>query len=122
MDLKIKNESFGQDDQSWLADAHGTDSARSINIDVSTFTPATHYPEGYIKSGHPLKKVGNRYGLWKNGDADPIEGHLLTAVRVPAGATVVVGALLWHGAVLAAKLPSPVNTAGQATARDVRYF
>ncbi len=122
MDLKIRTERFGQDDQSWLASAHGTDTARPVNIDVSTFTAATHFPEGYLKSGFPLKKVGTRYGLWKNGDEDPIEGHLFTAVKIPAGATVVVGALHWHGAILAAKLPSPVNAAGQATARSIRYF
>ncbi len=123
MDLKITTESFGQDDQSWLASAHGTDTARTINIDVASFTAATHYPDGYLKSGYPLKKVaGDRYGLWSNGDTDPIEGHLFTAVRVRPGVTVVAGALLWHGAVLTAKLPSPVNTAGQATARGIRYF
>ncbi|OQQ32271.1 hypothetical protein A6411_10720 [Prescottella equi] len=122
MDLTIKTETFGQDDQSWLASAHGTDTARSINLTVASFTAATHYPNGALKSGLPLKKAGNRYVLWSNGDTEPIEGHLFTAVKVPAGATVVVGALLWHGAVVAAKLPVSVNTAGQATARDIRYF
>ena len=122
MDLNIRTERFGQDDQSWLASAHGTDTARPVNIDVSTLTAGTHYPQGYLTSGFPLKKVGNRYGLWKNGDEDPIEGHLFTAVKIPPGATVVVGALFWHGAILAAKLPSPVNAAGQATARSIRYF
>ena len=122
MDLNIRTERFGHDDQSWLASAHGTDTARSVNIDVSTFTAATHYPEGYLKSGFPLKKVGNRYGLRTNADTEPIEGHLFTAVKIPPGATVVVGALFWHGAVLAAKLPSSVDVDGQATARDIRYF
>ncbi|QSE94190.1 potassium transporter [Rhodococcus pseudokoreensis] len=123
MDLQIKTETFGQDDQSWLASAHGTDTARNINISVATFTAGTHYPDGWLKSGLPLKKVaGGRYGLWSNGDTDPIEGHLFTATKVPAGATVVVGALLWHGAALVAKLPTSVNAAGQATARDIRYF
>ena len=120
MDLTIKTETFGQDDQSWIASAHGTASARPINLDIASF--ATFYPEGYLKSGYALKKSGTRYALWKNGDTDPIEGHLFTSVKVPAGATVVGAALMWHGAVIAAKLPNPVNAAGQATARDVRYF
>lgn len=124
MDLTIKNEKFGQDDQSWLATATGTTSARKINLDVSTFTAATHYPEGSLKSGLPLKKLSNgRYGLRSNGDTEPIEGHLFTAVKVPAGVAVVGGALYWDGAVVTAKLPAPVpNTAGQATARGIRYF
>ena len=57
MDLKITTESFGQDDQSWLGSEHGTNTARSINVDVSTFTPGVHYPDGYLKSGYPLKKL-----------------------------------------------------------------
>ncbi|MCK8670998.1 potassium transporter [Rhodococcus sp. HM1] len=123
MDLKITTESFGQDDQSWLASAHGTDTARSINLDVSTFTAGTHYPEGALKSGLPLKKLpSGQYGLWVNGDTEPIEGHLFTAVRVRSGATTVAGALLWHGAVIAAKLPTSVNAAGQAAALGIRYF
>ena len=120
MDLTIKTETFGQDDPSWLASAHATNTARTINIDIASF--AGFYPEGYLKSGYALKKSGTRYAMWKNGDTDPIEGHLAKPVKVPAGAAVVAGALLWHGAVIAAKLPNPVNAAGQATARDVRYF
>ncbi|WP_009473866.1 hypothetical protein [Rhodococcus sp. JVH1] len=84
MDLKIKTETFGQDDQSWLASAHGTDTARSINIDVATFTAGTHYPEGYLKSGLPLKKVAaGRYGLWSNGDTDPFRVTSLQPRRFP---------------------------------------
>ncbi|OZE90222.1 hypothetical protein CH302_27620 [Rhodococcus sp. 15-2388-1-1a] len=120
MDLNVKREDFGQDDRSWLATAHGTETARPINIDVASF--AGKYPDGWIKSGYPLKKIGTRYGLRVDGDTDPIEGHLYTAVKVPAGLAVVAGALYWHGAVLTAKLPQSVNAAGQATARDIRYF
>ncbi|AJW38566.1 Phage capsid and scaffold [Rhodococcus sp. B7740] len=120
MDLNVKREDFGQDDRSWLATAHGTETARPINIDVASF--AGKVVDGWIKSGYALKKIGSRYGLRTDGDADAIEGHLYTAVKVPAGLSVVAGALYWHGAVVTAKLPQSVNTAGQATARDIRYF
>ncbi|MGB7237137.1 MAG: hypothetical protein WBD41_14275 [Rhodococcus sp. (in: high G+C Gram-positive bacteria)] len=120
MDITVKQETFGQDDQSWLATAHGTNTARPINLDVASF--AGLYADGYIKSGYALKKIGSRYGLRTDGDAEPVEGHLFTAVKVPAGATVLGAALYWHGAVVAAKLPQAVNAAGQATARDIRYF
>jgi len=125
MDLTLTTEVFGQDDQSWLASAHGTDTGRTITLDLSTFTESTHYPDGYIKSGYALKLLsGGKYGLFSVGDDDTeaIAGHLLTAVRVPAGATKVAGALLWHGAVIVAKLPHTVDAAGQATAGLISYF
>lgn len=125
MDLTLTTDTFGQDDQSWLASQHGTDSPRTITIDVTTFTAGTHYPDGYLKSGFALKKlVSGKYGLWTNGDesAAVIAGHLFTAVKIRTGATKVSAALLWHGAVLTAKMPHTVNAAGQATARFVAYF
>lgn len=125
MDLTLKTETFGQDDQSWLASAEGTDRARTITLDLSTFTANTHYPDGYIKSGYALKLLsGGKYGLFTVGDEDTekIAGHLLTAVRVPSGATKVAGALHWHGAVRVAKLPHTVDAAGQATAKQISYF
>lgn len=127
MDLKLTKESFGQDDQSWLASAEGTDRCRSITLDLSTFTANTHYPNGYLKSGFGLTKLGSGlYGLWTapSGEdaADVVAGHLFTAVKVPSGATKVAGALLWHGAVYAAKLPAAVSAAGQATNSLIAYF
>lgn len=115
MDLTIKKESFGQDDQSWLGSAHGTQSAQSITLDVSTFTKATHYPDGWLKSGLPLAKSGTKHVLWTAGAN--LAGFLFTAVRVPAVAsTPVGGALLEHGRVKVAKLPVTVDATGQATA------
>ncbi|MFE7799015.1 potassium transporter [Nocardia sp. NPDC057440] len=125
MDLTLKTDTFGQDDQSWLASAEGTDRARTITLDLTTFTANTHYPDGWIKSGYALKKLGSgKYGLFSTGDesAAVIAGHLLTAVRIPSGATKVAGALMWHGAVIAAKLPHTTNAAGQATAKQISYF
>ncbi|MCM6778038.1 potassium transporter [Nocardia sp. CDC159] len=122
MDLTLKTETFGQDDQSWLASAEGTDRARTITLDLSTFAGAD-YTDGYLKSGWTLRKLGSgKYGKRSDGDTEAIAGHLLTAVRVPTGATKVAGALLWHGAVYAAKVPNPPNAAGQATAKAVSYF
>ncbi|MEV6555877.1 potassium transporter [Nocardia sp. NPDC051756] len=125
MDLTVKNETFAQDNQDWLASAEGTDRARTITLDLTTFTAGTHYPDGWLKSGFALKKLGSgKYGLFTAGDesAAVIAGHLLTPVKVPTGATKVAGALLWHGAVLAAKCPHTVNAAGQATAKAISYF
>lgn len=115
MDLTIKRESFGQDDQSWLGSAHGTNAAQTITLDVSTFTKATHYPDGWLKSGLPLAKSGNKYVLWA--PAANLAGFLFTTVRVPVSTATPVGAaILERGRVKTAKLPVSVDAAGQATA------
>ena len=68
MDLSVVTETFGQDDQSWIGAAHGIDLARSITLDTSAFTEATHYPDGYILSGTPLGRITatGLYGPYDN--------------------------------------------------------
>lgn len=119
MDLSIRTESFGQDDQSWLGSEHGTGTARSITLDTSAFTAATHYPGGYFLSGLPLGKITatGKYAPY-NGDAtdgtETLAGFLLSAVRAPADTTVdPQGALLIHGVVVESKLPVAVDSAGK---------
>lgn len=115
MDISIKRTPIGNEDQSWLGSAHGTNAAQTITLDASTFTKATHYPDGYLKSGLPLAKSGAKYVLWTTG-AD-LAGFLFTSVRVPENtATPVGGAIFEHGRVKTAKLPVSVDAAGLATA------
>ncbi|UKA59166.1 head decoration protein [Arthrobacter sp. FW306-2-2C-D06B] len=116
MDIAIKRASFGQDDQSWLGSAHGTNAAQTITLDVSTFTKATHYPDGYLKSGLPLQKLpSGKFGLWLT--TKPLAGFLFTPVSAPADSATPVGAaLLEHGRVIAAKLPVSVDAGGQTSA------
>lgn len=119
MDLTTRSEAWTQDDQSWLASAHGTDTARPITLDTSTFTSGTHYPNGYFPSGLPLGKITatGKYAPYNNAAADGTEtlaGFLFTAVDAPSVNTIdPQGALLWHGAVVEAKLPIAVDAAGK---------
>lgn len=129
MNLGTTTETFGQDDQSWLASAHGTDTAKTITLDTSAFTPATHYPNGYFPSGLPLGKItaSGLYGPYDNAATDGREtfaGHLFTAVKAPAVNTIdPQGALFWHGAVVEAKLPRPVDAAAKTDAAGrITYF
>jgi hypothetical protein len=129
MNLTQTTESFGQDDQSWLASAHGTDTGRSITLDTSTFTSGTHYPNGYFPSGLPLGKItaSGKYGPYSNAASDGTEvlaGFLLTAIDAPSVNTIdPQGALLWHGAVIEAKLPVAVDSAGKAdVAGRISFF
>lgn len=116
MDLTIKRETFGQDDQSWLGSAHGTQSTQTITLDVSTFTAGTHYPQGWLKSGLPLQKLaGGKYGLWVT--TKELAGFLFTQVKAPANTATPVGAALHeHGRVIEAKLPVPVDAGGKTSA------
>lgn len=121
MDLNLKVESFNQDRRDWLGSAHGTDAPVSITLDVSTFTKATHYPDGFLKSGIPLGKIttGGKYGLYK-GDAtdgrETLVGFLFTGIDVDArrvASTSVVGSALIHCFIREAKLPVAVDSDGK---------
>lgn len=118
MDLSLRTETFGQDDQSWLDSAHGTDAAISGTVDVTKgFTPATHFPTGDLKSGTPLGKVtaSGKYGLYDDTATDgrqTLVGHLFTGQRVRTGD--VIAPVLVHGRINRDRLPFPIDAAGIA--------
>lgn len=122
MDLSLKTETFAQDRRDWLGSAHGTDAPVSITLDVSTFTKATHYPDGFLKSGLPLGKItaSGKYGLYADGAADgrqTLVGFLFTPQDVDArgvASTAVVGSMLIHCFIREAKLPVAVDANGKA--------
>lgn len=115
MDLKFETEAtFLNDDKSWLGNGReGINDARSITLDLSLFTLATHYPNGFIPSGIALGKVTatGLYGPYNNALATGVEnfrGFLLSSVEVRStNVTGKVGAALyWRGAVRQSRLPA----------------
>lgn len=120
MELGVRHSSVGQDDQSWLGSAHGTQATQTITIDTTTFTDAAHFTDGvggWLKSGLPLTVLRqengqNVYGLWATTNA--LAGFLFTATQ--ASADLVGGAILEHGRVRTAKLPVAVDAGGQTSA------
>lgn len=121
MDLQPRTESFGVEDQTWLGSAHGTDAARTITIDVDTFTEATHFPNGYLPSGTPLGRItaDGTYGLYDpNADdgRNVLEGFLFTTQRINAADALVVAPMLDHGKVILANLPFEIADAATAAA------
>lgn len=120
MDLTVKRRNYGADDQSWLGSAHGTNAARTITVDVTTFTAATHYPDGYLKSGLPLSQRENgSFGLAEEGKLD---GFLFTPVAVPDAAATPVGAALFeHGRVRSSRLPVAVTVEQEAAASHIIF-
>lgn len=119
MDLTLRTESWGTDDQSWLGSRHGIGECASVTLDKSTFTEGTHYPAGYFKSGLPIAKITatGKYGPYDNAAVDgrqTLSGFLFAPVPAPTGDVDPVGAMLDHGKVVLAKLPVAVDAAGQA--------
>ena len=98
MDLSLRTETWGQDDQSWLGSQHGTEMARTITLDVSKFTEGTHYPDGYFLSGLPLGKV-TATGLYGPYGGRASEVQTVTITGGPTGGTFT---LTFDGATTAA--------------------
>lgn len=108
---RLSSETIGSGDMSWLGSLHGIGNGRTETIDISAFTAATHYPNGYIPSGFPVAKVGGLLvpydptaGVTTN--AGVLAGHLLGDYRVVGGSGGVdLGtSLLDHGRVKASKV------------------
>lgn len=127
MDLSVRTDTIGQDKQSWLGSASGTDTAVAGVIATSTFTAATHYPDGYIRSGTPVAKFTSGANLGKFGPyvsagtlgSGTLFGFVMTPARVPAGSTADTIAAIMDGSdgprVIVANLPITVDAAGQAS-------
>lgn len=102
---KLRSESFGGGDQSWLGSAHGIGDCRTETIDVSAFTQATHYPDGYIPSGFPVSKVGGVLVPYNSAtNAASFAGHIFTDQAV-VGTADLPAPLLDHGRVKTARVP-----------------
>lgn len=122
---RMKSESFGTGDQSWLDSAHGLRNARTEVLDISTFTSGTHYPNGYIPSGTPLAKVAGMMVPYTSAEgtttgAGILDGHLLTDQPV-VGTVDFAVPVLDHGRVKTAKVPQGTDafTAPVAAAKRI---
>jgi hypothetical protein len=91
-----------------------------VTLDVSKFTKADHYPDGYLKSGLVISKYASgKYGPYDptlatgdgsnaaatGADKIPHVGILLEAVQVKSDATAVAGSMVLHCFVEKAKMP-----------------
>jgi hypothetical protein len=122
----------------WLASEKGTDTTRSITLDVSKFSSAL-YPQNRLASGLYLGKIttGGTAGQYGPYDDTAVDGRnvcvgfLYAAVQVSVtggvngfGGTVstavpIIGALLWEGVVTLAAITTinngvALDAAGQA--------
>lgn len=122
-DISVSSVSYQTEDRRWCLSPHGTDPGTnpSVTLDVSAFTAATHYPNGYFPSGIVLAKItaSGLYGPYNDSLANGQEvaaGLLNYSVKVPnpADTTKDVGASLFvHGFVDAALLPIANGATGR---------
>lgn len=112
-DLAVVSTSYQVENRSWLLSKHGTEFTPSATFDVSAFTAATHYPNGYLLSGIAVAKLasGGKYVPYVDagtGGQGVLVGYIFAATKVPNLADLTVdtaGSVLIHGVVSESKLP-----------------
>lgn len=106
---RLQTETFGAGDMTWLGSSHGIWECRTEVLDISAFTEADHYPDGYIPSGTPVALVGGLLVPYDSTEATTtnagvLAGHLFTDQRV-IGSDDFGVPLLDHGRVVESKVP-----------------
>lgn len=103
--MRLKIESFGSGDTSWLGSGHGTDNARTSTVVVANFTKATHYPNGYLPSGLPVNVASEAdVKPWTGAEGEAL-GFVLFDQRVTDGDAKFAVPVIRHGIIRTAKLP-----------------
>lgn len=107
---RLKIETLGTGDKSWLGSSHGIRNCRTVTLNLSAFTSASLYPNGYIPSGTPIAIVSNLAVPYTSAEgtttgAGVLAGHLFNDERV-VGTGNFSAPLLDHGRVRTAKVPA----------------
>ena len=111
---RLRSETIGAGNQSWLGSAHAIWNCRTETINVSAFTAGTHYPDGYIPSGTPVARVANLLVPYDSTEATTtgagvLAGHIFTDQQVVTGSGNPAAPLLDHGRVKTSKVPQGVQ-------------
>lgn len=118
---EVTRTSYGSGDQTWLGSAHGLRNARSSVLDVSAFTEATHYPDGYIPSGTPVNAANEGAVVpWADGAGAQL-GFVLFDVPV-SGTEDLNVAVLRHGLVKIDQLPSAFTVPATGSAAGFTFI
>jgi hypothetical protein len=107
---RLRSETIGVGDQSWLGSMHGIYNCRTGSLDIAAFTPATHYPNGHILSGQPVDCSDESAVAPWTGGVGEVLGFLYTdqqAVDPVSGVAYdqVPAPIFRHGTVDVPKLP-----------------
>lgn len=135
-DISVSTTQYQVEDRSWHLSQLGSGPGENPNVvlDVSAFTPGTHYPNGYFPSGLPLGVItaasdANKtvVGPYDNAAADGRQtcfGLLHSSVKVPNTADTtkdVGGSAVVIGFVKLSRLPVALDAAGQADLKLIHF-
>lgn len=101
---RLKTETVGAGDQSWLGSTHGMHECLTATIDISAFTAGTHYPEGHLLSGVAVNIADLGAVVPYTGVAGEKLGFVFTNQKVE-GTADFAAPVLPHGTVKTANLP-----------------
>lgn len=111
----LQSETYGSGDYTWMLNTHGLNAGSQCVLDISAFTEADHYPDGYIRSGTPIN-VANRKAAVPFTDT---AGAVLAFVEgdVPVtGTEDPNSAIVTHAdGIILANLPVPLTAPTTAT-------
>jgi len=118
MDIQpITTEETVTAERPWLLSLHGSETNKTVTLDLSAFTEDTHWIEGTplmpqrrLKSGIPLGRItaSGLYGPYTTGASNGTQvfaGLLATETAYNPTSTRVGAAMIVHGDVDVAKLP-----------------
>ena len=123
-DINVETTAYQVEKRSWyLGTADDPGFIDNGTLDVSAFTPATHYPNGFIPSGVVLGKITATPGMYGPYDDTATDGrqvaagYLFSATKVPnpADTTKDVGCAVLQAfaTVRESKLPIANGAAGR---------
>ncbi|RCL91802.1 MAG: potassium transporter [Microbacterium sp.] len=107
---KLREETFGSGDQSWLGSTVALRHSRTGTIDISAFTDSVHYPDGYIPSGTRLAIVNDLFVPYDATEgtttgAGILAGFLLTDQKVVGSADFAAAIFDGPGRIIVDNLP-----------------
>lgn len=85
-----------KDDYTWAASSHGMHTGFPVTLNVAAFNEATHYPDGYVRSGTPIREVAGKYEPTVATTGLTYDAILLEPVAISAGQTDAIGAGVDH--------------------------
>lgn len=97
-----------KDNYTWAASSHGFHTARNATLNLSAFTKATHFPNGYVPSGTPVRLVGDEWEPLVATTNVEYDGIVLEPVAVRDGQAKALAAVLDEGIVHGARLRGSV--------------
>jgi hypothetical protein len=116
----LKTINYGTGDYSWLRNTDGLDDASvTAVVDISDFTAGTHFPDGYLRSGTPVR-IDDLDDIRPWADvAGAVLGFLKGDYKTDGVEDVNVS-VIYRGSIKTAKLPVAFTV--PTTAVQPRFF